>query len=76
MTFVEMLIESRAGMEMTQQELASSLGFSPQYLCDLEKGRRRGSVEFVNRICKWLGRGPVGRKAWHLAAARSHGWEV
>jgi transcriptional regulator with XRE-family HTH domain len=75
-TFVEMLLEIRAGHELSQQEMAARLGFTPQYLCDLEKGRRLGSVEFVNRLCDAFSRGPKGRKEWHLAAARSHGWEV
>ena len=76
MTFIDMLIEIRAGHELSQKALAELLGFTPQYLCDLEKGRRLGSVEFVNRICDVFSRGPKGRKEWHLAAARSHGWEV
>ena len=76
MTFVEMIREIRTGHELSQQELAERLGFSAQYLCDLEKGRRLGSVEFVNRICDLFNRGPKGRREWHLAAARSHGWEV
>lgn len=76
MTFIEMLIEARTGREMTQKDFAEALGFTPAYLCDLEKGRRLGSVEFVNKLCKWMGRGPRGRKEWHQAGARSHGWDV
>lgn len=76
MTFVEMLLDVRAGLEMSQKDFAEALGFTPQYLNDLEHGRRLGSVEFVNRVCEYLSRGPKGRKEWHLAAARSHGWEV
>jgi transcriptional regulator with XRE-family HTH domain len=75
-TFVEMLIAVRTEMEMSQTDFAKALGFTPQYLCDLEKGRRLGSVEFVNRLCDWMGRGPKGRKEWHMAGARSHGWDV
>lgn len=76
MAFIEMLIEARTGRDLSQKEMAELLGYTPQYLCDLEKGRRLGSVEFVNRICDWLGRGPKGRLEWHRAGARSHGWEV
>jgi transcriptional regulator with XRE-family HTH domain len=75
-TFIEMLIEVRTEMDMSQKDFAAALGFSSQYLCDLEKGRRLGSVEFVNRLCDWMGRGPKGRKEWHIAGARSHGWEI
>jgi transcriptional regulator with XRE-family HTH domain len=75
-TFVEMLREIRTGHELSQKEMAERLGISAQYLCDLEYGRRLGSVEVVNRLCDVFSRGPKGRKEWHLAAARSHGWEV
>lgn len=76
MTFVQMIREIRTGYELSQQEFAERLGYSPQYICDLEKGRRLGSVEFVERVCDIFKRGPKGRKEWHLAAARSHGWDV
>lgn len=76
MTFIEMIKVAREGRELSQKQLAEALGYTPQYICDLEHGRRLGSVEFVNRMCDWLGRGPVGRKEWHRAAARSHGWDV
>lgn len=76
MTFIEMLLETRKGRELSQKDFAQALGFTPQYLNDLEHGRRLGSVEFVNRLCDWMGRGPKGRKEWHLAGARSHGWNV
>lgn len=71
-----MLVEIRTGYEMSQKELAEALGFTPQYVCDLEKGRRLGSVEFVERLCKHFNRGPEGRREWHVAAARSHGWDI
>ena len=76
MTLAEMVVEARSGMDMSQKAFAAALGFSAQYLCDLEHGRRPGSVEFVNRLCDWMGRGPKGRREWHLAGARSHGWEI
>jgi transcriptional regulator with XRE-family HTH domain len=76
MTFTEMLIESRTGRGMTQKDFAEALGFTPQYLCDLEMGRRLGSVEFVNRLCDWIRCRPKRRKEWHQAGARSHGWEI
>ena len=76
MTFVEMLIEAREGRDLSQKEMAEHLGFTAQYLNDLEHGRRLGSVQFVNRICEWLECGSKGRKEWHLAGARAHGWEV
>lgn len=76
MAFVEMLIKVRSGAAMTQKEFAAVLGFSAQYLCDLEKGRRLGSVEFVDRLCDWMMCKPHERKAWHRAGAKAHGWQI
>lgn len=71
-----MLLEVRAGMKLNQAQFAGELGCTPQFLCDLEKGNRRPSPEFVDKICDYLSRGPKGRKEWHVAAARAHGWKV
>lgn len=75
MTFLEMLADVRSHHD-TSKDLAEKLGISTQYLNDIERGRKRPSRQFVDRICTYLGRGPKGRQAWHLAAARAHGWEV
>ena len=72
----EMLRAVRVGMEISQQDFAAKLGISSQYLCDIEKGRRIPSVELVERIVTYLGRGPAGRREWHVAAAVAHGWDV
>jgi transcriptional regulator with XRE-family HTH domain len=74
--FTEMLAAVVLGMGVTSKHFAECIGISPQYLSDLERGRRLPSVAVVNRICTYMGRGPQGRKAWHLAGARAHGWEV
>lgn len=74
LSFDEMVRELRSGMEMTQQDFAKMLGISPQYLHDLEKGRRLPSVAVTKKFCK--DRGPNGRLEWHRAGARAHGWEV
>lgn len=73
---VKMMADVRKRNNLSQKVFAAELGFTPQYICDLEKGRRLGSVEFVNRLCDWLGADDRGRKQWHLAAARSHGWNI
>jgi transcriptional regulator with XRE-family HTH domain len=73
---VEMMRDARKRHRLSQKDFAAVLDFTPQYVCDLEKGRRLGSVEFVNRLCDWLGADDRGRKQWHLAGARSHGWNV
>lgn len=75
-SFRAMLHEVRTGMEMSQQDFAARLGYSPQHLCDLESGRRMPSVAFVERLCEYLCRGPLGRREWHVAGAQAHGWQV
>lgn len=76
MTFREMLKEVRSGLELDQRAVAERIGCSVQYVCDLEQGRRMPSVRITNAICEWLARGPKGRREWHAAAARAHGWDV
>lgn len=72
----QMFTQLRFVMELTQADLAQALGCSPQFICDLEKGKRTPSVAFIENLCRWLGRGPKGRREWHIAAARAHGWDV
>lgn len=76
MTFAQMLKEVRIGMGLQQSDFAEQIGYSAQYVCDLENERRAPSVKVVNSICEWMGRGPKGRREWHTAGARAHGWEV
>lgn len=75
-TLSQMLTDLRYALDMNQKQLADALDCSPQFICDMEKGHRRPSVEFVDRICDYLNRGPKGRREWHVAAARAHGWKV
>lgn len=58
------------------QKVADAIGFSVQYVSDLRRGMRLPSVEVVERLCEWLGRGPKGRLEWHRAGARAHRWQV
>lgn len=74
MTFVEMFAE--ICRRHPQKVIARGLDCSVQYVSDLKAGRRLPSVTIVNAICKWMGRGPQGRLAWHQAGARAHGWEL
>jgi transcriptional regulator with XRE-family HTH domain len=76
MSFAEMLLAYRRDAEVSQQSFAAALGISNAYLSDLERGNRLPSVALVERICEHLGRGPLGRREWHAAAAKAHGWEV
>lgn len=72
----EMISDLRTAKRMKQAELAAALEISPQYLCDVELGRRLGSVDLVNKICEFTRAKGAKRTKWHLAAARAHGWEV
>lgn len=36
----------------------------------------RATLNVVNKLCAWLGRGPIGQYTWHRAAARAHGWNI
>lgn len=58
------------------QMVAKAIGYSEQYVSDLRRGMRKPSVEVTEKICDWMGRGPQGRREWHKAGARAHGWQV
>lgn len=75
-TLPQMLVQLRFAMDMNQKQLAEALDCSPQFICDMEKAKRAPSVAFVERLCDWLSRGPKGRREWHIAAARAHGWKI
>jgi transcriptional regulator with XRE-family HTH domain len=48
----------RVGEDFTQADFARKLGFSRQYLCDVEKGRRLVSPDQAARFAKAFGRPP------------------
>lgn len=56
--------------------VAKAIGYSEQYVSDLRRGMRLPSVEVVDKLCDWTGRGPRGRLEWHQAGARAHRWRV
>ena len=73
-TFIDMLTEIRRHHTLAQ--IAKGTGYSPSYICDLANGNRLPTVAVVNKLCAWLGRGPIGQYTWHRAAARAHGWNI
>lgn len=75
-TLAKRLVGARKHFGLSQKDWAAELGVSAQYICDLEHGRRLGSVEIVNAICKLTRCSSKERTSWHRAAARAHGWEV
>ena len=58
LTFGAAVEALRIGEGITQIEFAKKLGVSRQYLCDLEKGRRRASPEQAARFAKVFGHPP------------------
>jgi len=71
-----LMVAAREKLGLSQKEFAARLEVSPQYICDLEHGRRLGSVQHVDAICDLIGACPSMRKAWHQAGARAHGWKI
>lgn len=69
-----LMIDARTGMGLSQKDWAVRLGFTPQYICDLEQGRRIGSVQIVNRMLDAIDATRRKRREWHAAGARAHGW--
>lgn len=72
----DVLRRIRMEAKLSQKEMASRLRVTPQYLCDLEKNRRMGSVDFIELLCKEFGNGPQWRRTLHVITARGHGWDV
>lgn len=62
--------------DFSQRDFAAGIGISASFLCDLLQGKRGPSPSLINKICAYMGRGPKGRKEWHLAGARTDGWEI
>ena len=50
----EQLRFQRLRKGLTLEIVASRMGFSPQYLCDLEKGRREWDAELLAKFEKAL----------------------
>lgn len=76
--FIDELKDLRALHRMTQKEFAHALGISPQYLYDLECGRRNPSVKNVASIVRFLqlGHRRSSVRYWNTIAARTHGWDI
>lgn len=73
----------RINAAFTQKEMAARLGISPQYLHDLEKGRRLPSTRLADALAQLEHEMyPQGNSLkqcqvfWHEHAARAHGWKI
>ncbi|MCR4436198.1 MAG: helix-turn-helix transcriptional regulator [Clostridiales bacterium] len=45
---------ARVQMKMTQTELAKQIGKSPQFICDIEAGRKLPSISTLSMLAKIL----------------------
>ena len=55
LTFGEHLAAIRQGEELTLDTFAGKLGVSRQHLCDIEKGRRKISLDRASKWARILG---------------------
>ncbi len=59
LTLGNLLWAIREGEEMTQKDFAALLEVSPQYLCDVERGRKIVSAKAAAFFAEKLGRPPL-----------------
>lgn len=76
LTFAELLKDYRTDMGVTQTTFGEMIGYSAQYVCDIEKGHRTPSVEFVNAFCRSMNMDKGEATIWHRLGARASGWEI
>ncbi|KKL73942.1 hypothetical protein LCGC14_2069830 [marine sediment metagenome] len=72
--FISELIMLRHQHGSSLRGFAKALNISPTYLSDLERGRRRPTLNIINKLCEC----PVGpsTRRWHLMGARARGWKI
>jgi len=54
-SFGELLLSLRKADEISQSELANKINVSRGLICDIEKGRRTGTIDLATRIAKAMG---------------------
>jgi len=63
------LREIRIGAKLKLRDVSSLSGFTPQYLCDVEKGRRKASLKVLQAYLK-----VIPNKDGVVSLARLLGW--
>ena len=54
-TFGEFIIEKRKEKDLSARQLALAVGMTPEYMCEIEKGRKSAiSEDYVNSIIRVL----------------------
>jgi transcriptional regulator with XRE-family HTH domain len=74
--FSDMRKDYRSDAGLSQEQFAERVGFSAQYVCDIEKDRRQPSVNFVEQFTNAMEMSASEAKLWNLLAARACGWNV
>lgn len=76
LTFSSMLKGYRTDKGMTLAQFGKEVGYSVQYLSDMERGARGPSVMFVESMAKAMKMSEGEAEIWHLLGAKANGWKV
>jgi transcriptional regulator with XRE-family HTH domain len=72
----DFLRASKGKAYKTQQEFASALGISAQYLTDIIKQRRRFTPAMLHKAAEVLGVNPIRAQRWQRLGAVESGWKI
>lgn len=61
---------------ITQADLASALGITPQYMNDILRGTKRLTPDLVNKAAGVLGVNPTRAHRWQKLGAIESGWQI
>ena len=76
LTFAGMLKGYRKDTGMTLVKFGEAIGFSAQYVSDMERGHRAPSIQFVEGFIAGMKMSEGEGKIWHKLAAKANGWKV
>lgn len=76
LTFAVLLKDYRKDVGMTLAKFGETIGFSAQFVSDIERGARTPSVNFVEGFIAGMNMDDSEGAIWHRLAARANGWKV
>jgi transcriptional regulator with XRE-family HTH domain len=76
LTFRDMLRGYRKDVGMTQAKFGEAIGYSTAYVCDIELGHRKPSVQFVENFTSKMSMPEGEATIWHKLGAKANGWKV
>lgn len=74
--FKDMLKGYRADVGLTLEQFGERIGYSAQYVSDLERGHRKPSTEFVTKLCAGMQMDVSEFRIWHRLGAEANGWKI